>query len=283
MVIIFDYIDYKKYLEDLYRERKAANPAFSYQFLAQKAGLRNKGFIYNLLKGKRSISRENCVKVSRALGHSPAEADYFENLIAFNLAIELREKNHFFERLGQIKRRGTGFTAAQLVRRDQYEYYAQWYHGAVRSLIDLYKFCGDYRELARRVWPPITVRQAKLSVLLLENLGMIQKDDGGVYHLTDKSITTGREVAGLALQNLHCSYADLAKQAVEHLPREERFVSGLTLGVSRAAYGRICEETRRFQAEIMKIADQDDKADTVYQYNFHLFPLSKRKHERIDA
>ncbi|MBN1306310.1 MAG: TIGR02147 family protein [Chitinispirillaceae bacterium] len=219
MVTIFDYSDYKKYLEDYYHERKSANPAFSYQLLAQKAGMRNKGFIYNLLKGKRSISRQNCVKVSRAIGHSRAEADYFENLVAFNHAEGLQEKKHFFERMNQIKKRGAGFTKAQLVRQDQYAFYSQWYHSAVRSLIDMYQFNGDYHLLARMVHPAITVRQARQSVELLEKLGMIVKGEDGVYRITDKSITTGKEVAGLALQNLHLTFTDLAKEAIAELPR----------------------------------------------------------------
>jgi uncharacterized protein (TIGR02147 family) len=280
LVTIFDYSDYKKYLEDFYRERKAANPAFSYQLLARKAGLKNKGFIYNLLKGKRSISRQNCVKVSRALGHSKAEADYFENLIAFNHAKGLQEKNHFFERMNQIRNRGKGFTKAQLVRQDQYAFYSQWYHSAVWSLIDMYQFDGDFQRLSRMVHPAITVRQARQSVELLEKLGMIMKGKDGVYRITEKSITTGKEVAGLALQNLHLTFTGLAKKAIAELPREQRHITGLTLGISRNGYERICEETLRFQDAVMKIADEDEGADTVYQYNFHLFPLSKNDRKR---
>ncbi|MBN1577981.1 MAG: TIGR02147 family protein [Chitinispirillaceae bacterium] len=251
MVIIFDYLDYKKYLEDYYREKKDANPAFSYQALAQKAGFRNKGFIYNLINGKRSISRQNCVKVSRALGHSRTEAEYFENLLAFNHAAGLQKKNYFFERMSQIKKRGAGFTKAQLIRQDQYEFYLHWYHSAVRSLIDIHEFSDDYQWLARMVAPAITVRQARQSVELLEKLGMIAKGRNGVYRLIDKSITTGREVVGIALQNLHLNFTDLAKKAITEMPRETRYITGLTLGISRKAYDRICEETRRFQQVIM--------------------------------
>ena len=283
MVTVFNYSDYRKYLEDYYREKKSANPAFSYQQLAKKAGFNNKGFIYSLIKGKRSISRQNCIKISQALGHNKYEAEYFENLVAFNHAKGLQEKNHFFERMDQVKNRGKGYTQAQLVRRDQYELYSQWYHSAVRSLIDMYDFKDDYHWLARMVTPSITPKQAKQAVQLLEKLGIIERKRNGSYRITNKSITTGKEIVSLALQNLHLTFTDISKRAIRDMPRESRNITGLTLGISKNAYERICEETLRFQEKVMEIANEDDEADTVYQYNFHLFPISKSDNERNKA
>ena len=47
MISIFEYLDYRKYLKDYYDNRKTEDSAFSYQSFADKAGLTNRGFIYN--------------------------------------------------------------------------------------------------------------------------------------------------------------------------------------------------------------------------------------------
>jgi uncharacterized protein (TIGR02147 family) len=283
MITVFDYSDYRKYLEDYYNEKKAGNTTFSYQSLASKAGFNNRGFAYNIVNGKKNLSPANCYKISQALRHNKYEADYFETLVAFNQARDIKEKNRYFEKLCQIKTRGKGFSKTQIVNKNQYEFYSRWYHSAVRSLIGMYRFKNDYKWLARMVTPSITVKQAKKSVALLRELGMIVLRKNGSYVLADTSITTGKEVVGLAVQNFHGECTDLAKNAIHTISKDKRNITGLTLGISKASYGRICDEIARFQEEIMEIANSDEEADRVYQLNFHLFPMSKSDGERKAA
>ena len=57
-------------------------------------------------------------------------------------------------------------------------------------------------------------------------------------------------------------------------------MTGLTLGISKEGYEKICEKIQSFQADIMEIADTDASADRVYQLNFHFFPTSNDSPER---
>jgi uncharacterized protein (TIGR02147 family) len=282
MINVFDYTDYRAFLEEYYGDRKASNPAFSYQMLAQKAGFANKGFVYNLVKGKRGLSKSNLFKLREALGMNKYEAEYFENLVAFNQAKGLREKNFYFERLSSLKNRGRVKSEMQVVRKEQYEFYSTWYHSAIRSIIDMYEFRDDFKWLSRMVYPPITARQAKLSVALLNNLGMVEKGKNGVFKVTQKNITTGTDVMGLAIQNFHKECATLSQNAIQNLPKDDRCVSGLTMGISRPVYQRICDEILQFQNRIAEIVSTDNDADKVYQLNFHMFPMSKSDKERME-
>jgi uncharacterized protein (TIGR02147 family) len=272
MTSVFDYTDYRKYLKDYYKEKKAVNPGFSYQLFADKAGFKDKSCIFGILKGKRHLSKSGIYKISKAINHNKYEAEYFENLVSFNKAKELNERNHFFDRINNVKNYSKGAGNAKLVRMDQYEYYANWYHSAIRSLIDMYNFKDDYKWLAKMVYPRITPRQARLAVELLERLGMIIRQKNGIYKVSDKSITTGKYVLSLAVQNFHVECASLASKAIKELPRGKRNITGLTLGISKKSYERICEEVQTFQEKIMDIANKDDEADRVYFFNFHLFP-----------
>jgi uncharacterized protein (TIGR02147 family) len=283
MISVFDYSDFRKYLDEYYAEKKAENGSFSYQYLARKAGISNRGFAYNLVKGNKNLSPANCHKISEALRHNRYEADYFESLVAFNQAQEVREKNHYFEKLCRIKSRGKGFSRTQIINKNQYEFYSRWYHSAVRSLIGMYRFKNDFKWLARMVTPSITVKQAKKSVALLQDLGMIVRQKNGIYALADTSITTGKEAVGLAVQNFHDECADLAKNAIHKVASDNRNLTGLTLGISKDSYERICKEIAQFQEEIMNIANGDEEADRVYQLNFHLFPMSRPGNERKNS
>ena len=83
MVIVFDYLDFRKYLRAYYREHKKQNCFFSYQVLTEKAGFNNRGFVYNIIKGTKKLTKSHCYKLSQALGHSKKEAEYFENIVAY--------------------------------------------------------------------------------------------------------------------------------------------------------------------------------------------------------
>jgi uncharacterized protein (TIGR02147 family) len=277
---IFKYTNFRDYLADLYKEKKSENnPGFSYERLAQRSGL-NKGFIYGIFTGKKRMSPIHGLKLALALGLNKQETEYFENLAAFNQTDGLAEKKHFFEKMTHVAARSRNNATAQIVNKNQYEFYSKWYYSAVRSLVGIYGFSGDYKRLARLVMPRITISQARKSITLLINLGMIAKRRDGSYRITDKSITTGKEVMGLAVRNFHFECAELAKRSIRDLSKNERNITGLTLGISNAAYRRICEETLAFQESVMNIANNDPDADRVYQFNFHLFPLSKPDHER---
>lgn len=277
---IFEFTDYRQFLKAYYEAKKAGNPRFSFQVFSDKAGFPNKGFVHNVIHGIKNLSKSSIIKLSNAMELTKMEAVYFENLVNFNQVESHGERNHCFEKLNAVRAINSQGGNAKQVRTDQYEFYSKWHHSAIRSIIDMYGFKGNYRWLAKMIRPRISPWQAHKSVKLLLKLGLIVKRKNGTYAIADKSITTGKEVVCLAVQNFHIDCARLAEKAITDLSREERNISGLTLGMSKEAYQRICEETQEFQKKVMTIADADEEADRVYQFNFHLFPMSKFYKER---
>lgn len=272
---IFEYTDYRKFLNDYYGEKKKASPSFSYNALSLKAGIKSKGFLHDVMHGAKNLSKQTVVKLSEALGFRKNEAEYFENLVFFNQAADLKERNIFYDKMSSVKTGGALPEHQKMLTKDQYDFYSKWHHAAVRSLIHLHGFKGDYKWLARNVYPAITPKQAKQSVELLLRLGLVEKQDNGVFRLTEAHITTGNEVVSLAVLNFHKEAARLAADALEQLPREKRNVTGLTMGISGEMYEKICEEIKKFRAKLVGMVDKDKNGDRVYQMNFHLFPLSR--------
>lgn len=271
---ISKYTDYKKFLKDYYEEARRKNPRFSYQVFSQKAGIKSRGFLYNVLQGKRSLSKSGIFGLAQAMQLNKHESDYFENLVAFNDAATLAERNHFYQRLSAIKLSGNTAWKPQIVRSERFEYYSKLHYSIVRSLIDLHGFSGDYDTLAKSVRPRITPGQACKAVELLERLGFIKKQKNGSYAVTSKSITTEPEVESLAVLNLHKQAGELALKALSELPKEQRNVSGVTLGISKQTYTRICGEIEAFRVRLLQMAEADEAADSVYQLNFQFFPVS---------
>jgi uncharacterized protein (TIGR02147 family) len=275
MLNIFEYTDFRKYLADWFGEKKKAHPAFSYASFAQKAGFSDRGFFHNVIHGKRGLTKESLVKVSQAIGHSKAEAEYFENLVFFNKAGDLEGRNYFFEKLNGVRGFEKKAVGAQQLRRDQYEFYSNWYHVVIRSLIDLYPAITDYAQLAKMVYPAVKPKEAKKSVELLLRLGLVERQKNGSFRISSKVLSTGREVQSLAVQHFHLACMELAARALRELQGDKRNISGLTLGISRKAYDKICDIIYSTQEKILEVAEKDTDSDSVYQLNFHFFPVSR--------
>ncbi len=274
MPSVFNYQDYRKFLADYYEEKKVSSSAFSYQNFSRKAGFTSKSFVFNVINGRKNLSRASVVKICGALSLSKTEASYFENLVYFNQAPNFTERNFYYEKLNAIAPVTGEAGNMRKLRRDQYELYSNWYHTVIRSLIDLYPDIADYDRLAKMVRPPIKSIQARKSVELLHRLGLIEKRKNGTYKAGSKILSTGNEVESLAVTHFHLACMELAAKAIRELPGDLRNVSGLTLGISAKAYDKICGVIHSCQKEILDIAEKDTGSDRVYQLNFHLFPVS---------
>lgn len=271
---IFSYQDYRQFLGDYYEEKKATHPTFSYQSFSQKAGFASKSFVFNVIKGKKSLSRNSVVKLSIAMNLSKTEAAYFENLVYFNQSTDFTERNFYFEKLNAIRPVTVEASQARNLRKDQYEFYSQWYHVVIRSLIDLYPSINDPQVLARMVYPPLTPKQVQKSIELLLRLELIEKMKDETYRINSRILSTGEELHALAVQQFHLLSLENASKALQILPKNERDFSGLTLGISAEAYEKICSEIKLFQDRVLAIAEEDKNSDRVYQLNLQLFPVS---------
>jgi len=274
MVDIVQYTDYRRFLRDYFDDEKKRNPKFSYTVFSRKAGIKSRGFLYNVVHGKRSLSKSHMFALSKCMKLDKHRTEYLETLVAFNEAVSMEERNYFFERLCSIKSKGTNGWEPQRVRMEQFQYYSKVHNGVIRSLIDMRGFDGDYEKLAKMVRPAITAKEARQAVILLENLGFILKDKKGAYHVKDKSIATEPDVLSIAVHNFHQEAGRLGLQALEKLPKQERNITGCMLGISKKTYENMCEEIRLFRRKLIQRAEMDENADTVYQVNFHFFPLS---------
>jgi uncharacterized protein (TIGR02147 family) len=269
MIDVYEYIDYRKLLKDLYEDRKKEFSFFSYRYIAQKVGFSSAGFFINVVQRKRNISSEFIFKFAQVFKLKRAETEYFELLVFFDQAKNHDQKKYYFEKILASKKSKIKVTDAQ-----QYEFYSKWYYTAVREVLNFYKFEGDFAELAKRVSPAITPAEAKKAVSLLEDMGFIRKSERGYYQLVDDVITTGYEAKSLAINNFLISTTELARQAIDRYPREKRSMSTLTFSCSAEGYAQIEERLKRFRREVLEIVRSDKDIDRVYHINFHVFPMS---------
>ena len=88
-----------------------------------------------------------------------------------------------------------------------------------------------------------------------------------------------RMVSGTVI-NMQKQYAGLAVDALDNFSRDERHISGMTMGLDRRAYERIALELDAFRKRVASIVSEVESYDCVYRLNLQLFPLSKQVGEK---
>jgi uncharacterized protein (TIGR02147 family) len=271
MANVFNYTDYRKFLGDFYAEEKSRSRKFNYRSLATSVGFKSAGHFTQILNGRANISARLVERFVAALKLNKREAAYFRHLVQYNQARSHEEKKQHFESMISFRE-----SSIKVVDVRQYEFYDKWYYSAVREMLDFFPCDGNNLEnLGKMVQPAIHPAEVAKSLSLLEELGMIKKDLNGLYKKADPVITTEYEAQAVAINNFVISTADLAKEAIDRFPRNERNLSWMTLSVSQEGFETIQEELRAFRARALEIARQDAKANRVYQFNFQVFPMSK--------
>lgn len=266
---IYRYYDYQAFLREYYDWRKSVHAYFSLRYIGGKVGL-DAGLVVRILQGKRHLSLKKIPAFSAVMGLTKRRADYFDLLVHYGRAKSDREAQQYFERLIAF----TGLGGKQ-VDRSQYEFYQEWYYTAIREMLYVYPFRGDYEALAAMLIPAITPKEARKAIALLEKLGMIAAGREGGFTLTEKYLTTGEEWRSFAVKEFQRKALKLADHALEKVPKEARDISTVTLTVNGEAMDKIRERVRQFHQDMLEISEQSGQGDRVYQVNLQIFPLSQ--------
>jgi uncharacterized protein (TIGR02147 family) len=268
---LYQYSDYRQFLRDCYASNKALHRSFSYRYLAQRAGVNSSAFFKYIMEGTRNLSKGTLLKTCQALGLKDRDAEYFENLVFFNQAKTVKEKNLYFDRLTRLR----GAIDAKRLNPDQHAFYEQWYHSAIRELLGFAPRKGDPETLASLLSPSITPRQARESVELLRGLGLIRKDAQGHWSAVDPVITSGDPMASQTLVNFQLKMLDLVREAYDRWKPEERMMASTTFSISPEMLELFRKKIRQLRAELLDLARNDERPDRVFQLTMNLFPLSK--------
>jgi uncharacterized protein (TIGR02147 family) len=278
-VNIFEYLDYRRYLRDLYQQRKATCYGFSHRSFSRRVGLRSSNFLKLVMDGERNLTPEMAHRFAIGCGLGGREADYFCELVAFNQARTAAEQKRCHQRLFRFKQ----YREIHRLDEAQVAYHSTWYLPAIRELAARSDFRDDPKWIARVLRPRITPGEAKKAVDTLLDLGLLVREKTGSLRQSAPLVTTGAGPLGHHVVGYHRAMLERASEALDIVPREEREISSLTLCVSREVMLDLKERIRELRRELLQAAELQGEPDTVVQINFQLFPLSEGKPNQENA
>lgn len=264
---VYSYLDYRVYLHDEQAARKEADPGFTYRKLATLLDI-DPGQLTRILRGKSPLPFRFVPTVSEVLGMDRRAAAYFEELLRLERARSPDEKYRCQERLAAL--RGVAVSPVDAARS---EYYAHWYHSVIRALLGLGPFRDDFTALGQMCIPPISAEQAEQSVKILEELGIVRRDEHQVLRPAEPHLTTGEGVPASVLRNFHDQAILLARQALERIPATDREISAVTASVDAKGLALLRDMARELRQRVQTLAHGTRDPDRVFQLNIQMFPV----------
>lgn len=168
-----------------------------------------------------------------------------------------------------------GFRKTHPLTEAQYNYYSSWYFVPIRELAGLAGFKEDPHWISKRVMPEITPLEAKKALETLIKLGLLERSVEGKLVQSNIVVATPDEVVSSFVAEYHREMAKKAGESIDRVQRDKREISSMTMGMSEGTAVKVKEMIQKFRQEVVDVVLRDQGADTVYQLNFHLFPLAR--------
>ncbi|QQS03613.1 MAG: TIGR02147 family protein [Fibrobacterota bacterium] len=270
---IFAYNDFRLFLRDWWTTRNASDRELTKSEVSKRLGLPNtRSYFTDVLAGKK-VTELFVERFTQVLDLTVDEARYFRTLVQFNQSDTPEDREVAFDRLVSLNR-----TPYRRLDPKEYRYYKSWWNGALRAVLAIEDHGEDWEALAVRLRPAITTKQAKDSVLLMEELGLVRRDERGFWKPTETTLSTGNDIRDEMVLQLQMQQFELARHAIMSPPGPPRDFATSTIHVSQSGLSHIRERLDKFRSEVRSIAHKDpEPADRVYSLCLAFFPLTQER------
>ena len=266
---IYEYTDYTSYLKEWFEEEKKSNNVFSFQFFANKAGFKSKGFIANLINGKKALPRRSVFQIASALDLNHRERKYLYASVCLKECENLKEKHEYWEQMQSLRP-----SIYSRIDKTKFDYFQYWYIAVIREVVTYFDFENDFHKLANYLSPAISAEEAKTAVETLESLEFIKKSDS-LYIQNENALYASEDMVSLAVQKYQRRTFELGLRASDRYYDKNNTLKAITLGTNEQGIKAVESLIEEFQERIFKISEQYHEVGKVYQINLQLFPLIK--------
>lgn len=265
---LYEAEDYRAWMRSRYEERKKNQPHFSYRFMAMKLEM-DAGQLVKILQGKLHLVPQKIPAVAKLFGLDARSERFLDALVRFSKATGTQEISRRWDEIQSLKE-----VQSRELQQDQYEFYSTWLPTAVRGVLSLGEPDQTPKTIGARIVPRTDASEVERALNVLSRLGLIVMDDAKRWTLAHKHIRTGDLWREKTVRHFQTDTMRLATEALESVPAKRRDISTLTLTLAEKDLPLLKERVAEFRRDLVRLAEESDPADSVYQVNVQVFPMT---------
>lgn len=269
---VFDYVDYRQFLQAWHDFKKSQKKNFSSRFLARQMGLSSPSFFRMVITGQRNLSLRSLPAFMRALQLTGRAARYFEILVQFNQSESADEQRQLFMELDRLRLR----VSMKSLDREQKEYLTNPLFAIVHEMLALPGFTDDPIVLAGRMVKDTSARDVAAALQTLKNLGLIRRENGA-WKQCEAVLSTAAEVAEYDVTRFHLRALGYASTALLRVEAGKREYGSVTVAMTPKRFEKIKARLKELAQDVIRDTSRDQlsKDAQIYQLNFQCFPVTR--------
>lgn len=249
---IFQFDNYREYLEHFYEFKKSGLTGYSYREFATAAGLGSANYLKLVISGKKNLTISNIHQFANALNLSGSAYEYFEVLVLKNQAKGKLENSYYHKKLIQLKQNKPLTKATGSMR----EITSEWYYPAILVSLDgmaAENFDSFRISLSRR----LSIPESKIRDIVDQfiKLKVVQIIDG-LYRLEARHIhaydSKSRDIAHKKFLE---SQLTISQNFLKTKYDQGAKFHSHTIKINKESFGLVNDKFKEFLSEITALSD----------------------------
>ncbi len=274
---VFTYHDHRAFLKDWFAYLKASGSGPSLRECAKKSGL-SSAYLPLVLQGKRKLSANGFEKLGPHLGLHREETEYLSQLRGLGESDSPEVRRYAFEAMKNLR----SYRKANPAEVEVYHYLDNWYHVAIREMVNLPNFSDDPQWIAAQLGNRITAVQAANALKFLLESNLIQRESSGRITAAKKNLNCEGGVYRLAIGSFHRQMIETSAQILDEVKSDElRHVMSYTLALNEKDFGRLRDLINKGIDRVEETERKTVDPTRVYHVTMMAVPLTVgRKEEK---
>jgi uncharacterized protein (TIGR02147 family) len=268
-VRIYEYVEYRLFLQDLIREKKLKCRGFSLRLLAKKAQFSSPGYIQSILKGEKRLRPESAANLSRALQLNDLESKYFCYLVNFNQADKIEKKSEYLLGMQTLARKIRSRSGTQIFSLKQ-----DWYNLAIMELAHCKQVELSPESLLKLFSGRVPLKSLQQALEFLTNSGYLKRSKGKLVPSTSHELQTSDEIESLYVREIHRKSLEIASESL-NLPLQSREYQHITIAISDERLDWLKVKLKQLREELVDALAHDPSPRRVYHVNLQAFPVTE--------
>lgn len=151
------------------------------------------------------------------------------------------------------------------------EVISSWEHSAILATLELPRFKGDTKTIAKRLNIPMGIAMEALH--RMEKLGIVSKQ-GAYWKLTGKNMSTPSNIPNSRLRQGHRQHIERALESLDNDSVNVRDITGITMAINSDKLDEAKTLIQDFRRRLSGFLETGT-CDSVYRLNVQLFPLTQ--------
>ncbi len=272
---IYSYLDYRKFLRDLYLFNKAQNKKYSYRYIAARAGFESDGIIGFIFNGKRNLTLKSLKKMAKGFNLNKTENKFFKYLVFMNQAPSSELKDHYLQKILKFQQ----FVNERHLDKMGYIFFSEWYYPAIRELLQTQNTNGiDAIAIGLTLDPKLSVSKVTAALKVLQELKLAEEKNGKWFGLPGV-VKTDPIVETVVVENLYKQILKESITAVSRFPSDVRPLRGVMVPITPSILDVIRQDIDELIKKIVNHANQAKTrktANRVFCFFTGGFPVTKK-------